>query len=111
MALSELVINEKRISSAHTNSAECASRFEKALHQNLAIRPYNRHSVHYPFFGVGEGWATIRALLITIAFPGTDAAFALLARICDSELQRTLTGKGLAPEPGVSFDVHFLDPL
>jgi hypothetical protein len=55
--------------------------------------------------------ATIRALLITIGFPRTDAAFALLARICDSELQRTLTGKGLALEPRVSFDVHFLDPL
>ena len=44
------------------------------------------------------------------AFPGTDAAFALLGRICDSELPSTLTGKGLAPEPRVSFDVHFLDP-
>src|SRR5215469_7452541 len=57
---------------------------------------------------VTSGLPTNRALT-TVAFPGTDAVFALLVRICDSELPRVLTGKGLAPEPRVSFDVHFLD--
>src|SRR5215469_17667722 len=51
---------------------------------------------------------TIQTLLTTIAFPGTDAAFALLVRICDSELPRTLTGNGLAPEPVLTLTYIFL---
>src|SRR5215469_6157327 len=56
---------------------------------------------------VTSGLPTNRALT-TVAFPGTDAVFALLVRMCDSELPRVLTGKGLAPEPVLALTYIFL---